>query len=257
MLSLQAPPTPPRPYCCLSSGKAMTSRMDAEFVSSITSRSTPNPMPAVGGMPYSSAVTKSSSMSMGYSSASYSASAALPLASAAARRAACVTLCVSIWDCSRRRCSTGSVSSLKLLASSRPTMNSSKRSVTPGLERCGLASGEISVGWSSTKVGCRSLPSTVASNISFSTCPTDGAVCTPVMAFITSLSPVALSQSRAADLAPSTSALGPQVPMMSSPPVASATRSFMGARRHGRAPRSMVSSPYGMTRLPPLARSQQ
>jgi hypothetical protein len=38
-----------------------------------------------------------------------------------------------------------------------------------------LASGEISVGWSSTNVGCRSLPSQHASNISFNTCPTEGA----------------------------------------------------------------------------------
>ena len=45
----------------------MTSRIDALFVSSITSLSTPRPIPAVGGMPYSSAVTKSSSMAMGYS----------------------------------------------------------------------------------------------------------------------------------------------------------------------------------------------
>jgi len=51
--------------CFLSNGNAMTSRMLGEFVSSMTSRSTPSPMPAVGGMPYSSAVTKSSSNSIG------------------------------------------------------------------------------------------------------------------------------------------------------------------------------------------------
>jgi hypothetical protein len=43
------------------SGKAMTSRMLGLSVSSITRRSMPMPMPAVGGMPYSSACTKSSS----------------------------------------------------------------------------------------------------------------------------------------------------------------------------------------------------
>ena len=42
-------------------GKRMTSRMVLEFVSSITQRSMPIPMPPVGGMPYSKAVRKSSS----------------------------------------------------------------------------------------------------------------------------------------------------------------------------------------------------
>lgn len=42
-------------------GKSKTSRMDALSVSSITSRSSPKPRPPVGGIPYSSAVTKSSS----------------------------------------------------------------------------------------------------------------------------------------------------------------------------------------------------
>ena len=41
-----------------------------------------------------------------------------------------------------------------------PAMNSSKRSTSPGRLRCGLASGEISAGWSSTKVGCWSRGST-------------------------------------------------------------------------------------------------
>ena len=36
-------------------GNSSTSRIDGEFVSSITSRSMPTPSPAVGGMPYSSA----------------------------------------------------------------------------------------------------------------------------------------------------------------------------------------------------------
>ena len=43
------------------SGNAMTSRMDAASVSSMTRRSIPIPTPPVGGMPYSRAVTKSSS----------------------------------------------------------------------------------------------------------------------------------------------------------------------------------------------------
>ena len=38
-------------------GNSRTSRIDGEFVYSMTSRSTPNPSPAVGGMPYSSART--------------------------------------------------------------------------------------------------------------------------------------------------------------------------------------------------------
>jgi hypothetical protein len=38
-------------------GNSSTSRIDAEFVYSITRRSTPSPRPAVGGMPYSSART--------------------------------------------------------------------------------------------------------------------------------------------------------------------------------------------------------
>src|ERR1700691_519624 len=38
-------------------GNSRTSRIDGEFVYSMTSRSTPRPSPAVGGMPYSSART--------------------------------------------------------------------------------------------------------------------------------------------------------------------------------------------------------
>lgn len=45
------------------SGKAITSRMLGLSVSSMTRRSTPRPIPPVGGMPYSSAVMKSSSSS--------------------------------------------------------------------------------------------------------------------------------------------------------------------------------------------------
>lgn len=42
-------------------GNSSTSRIAAESVSSITSRSIPNPMPPVGGIPYSRAQMKSSS----------------------------------------------------------------------------------------------------------------------------------------------------------------------------------------------------
>ena len=38
-------------------GNSSTSRMDGAFVNNITMRSTPNPKPAAGGMPYSSART--------------------------------------------------------------------------------------------------------------------------------------------------------------------------------------------------------
>jgi len=57
---------------------------------------------------------------------------------------------------------------------SAPAINSSQRSTQPGLERCGLASGDISSGWSVTKVGCTSVPSTTASNTSFRITPTLG-----------------------------------------------------------------------------------
>ena len=44
-----------RQRCGRSSGKRMTSRIDAEFVSNMTRRSMPTPSPAAGGIPYSSA----------------------------------------------------------------------------------------------------------------------------------------------------------------------------------------------------------
>ena len=40
-------------------GNSSTSRMESLLVSSITKRSTPNPRPPVGGMPYSRALMKS------------------------------------------------------------------------------------------------------------------------------------------------------------------------------------------------------
>ena len=45
-----------------------------------------------------------------------------------------------------------------------PATKSSKRSTTPGRLRWGLAKGEMSTGWSSTKVGCCRRGSTTASN---------------------------------------------------------------------------------------------
>ena len=48
-------------YCDLSTGNAITSLIDCESVRSIASLSIPKPIPPVGGIPYSRAVTKSSS----------------------------------------------------------------------------------------------------------------------------------------------------------------------------------------------------
>ena len=45
------------PYSGRMCGNSSTSRIEGELVYSITSRSTPKPKPAVGGMPYSSART--------------------------------------------------------------------------------------------------------------------------------------------------------------------------------------------------------
>src|SRR5690606_8952087 len=61
-------------FCGRMCGNRITSRMDGELVSSITRRSMPMPSPAVGGMPYSRARTKSASKCMASSSpASFSA----------------------------------------------------------------------------------------------------------------------------------------------------------------------------------------
>ena len=90
----------------------MTSRIEGESVRSITRRSMPMPSPAVGGMPCYRAVTKSSSRAWGISSS--------PAAWAAS------------WASKRCRWSTGSLSSEKALAISRPAMNSSNRSTTSG-----------------------------------------------------------------------------------------------------------------------------
>ena len=88
--------------------------MDAALVSNITRRSTPMPRPPVGGIPYSSAVRKSSSTSHASSSP-------------AALSAACAS--------KRWRWSIGSFSSENAFACSRPTIKSSKRSVYAGLSR--------------------------------------------------------------------------------------------------------------------------
>ena len=50
-------------YFCLMYGNNNTSRIDGEFVNSMTSLSIPIPKPPVGGIPYSSASKKSSSIS--------------------------------------------------------------------------------------------------------------------------------------------------------------------------------------------------
>mmetsp|Transcript_28987 Transcript_28987/g.93126 ORF Transcript_28987/g.93126 Transcript_28987/m.93126 type:complete len:224 (-) Transcript_28987:1330-2001(-) len=204
----------------------MTSLMEGESVSSITSRSIPMPSPPVGGMPCSSAVRKSSSTPHASSSP-------------AAFLAACAS--------NRARWSTGSVSSENALASSRPTAKSSNRSVTPGRVRCGLASGDTSVGWSRTKVGCTSSGSQSSSKHSASSSPSEGASPAPA-------TPAACAAARAA--------ASPSPPEAASePPSASrsakksncgsfsATSSAMVTRRHGGA-RSM-EAPWYSTEVPP------
>ena len=109
--------------------------MFAESVTSMASRSMPIPQPPVGGMPYSMARRKSSSMAW---------------ASPSPRR------CISTCSSNRRRWSIGSFSSENALANSLPQMNSSNRSVRSGLSGCRLARGDISTGYSVMKVGfCR------------------------------------------------------------------------------------------------------
>ncbi len=99
--------------------------MLAAPVSIITSRSMPRPTPPVGGIPCSSASMKTSSK--GWASSS-------PRAISAA--------CCS----NRRRCSSGSLSSLNELAISTPPAKASQRSTRPSSERWALAKGESSVG---------------------------------------------------------------------------------------------------------------
>src|SRR5256886_17388039 len=81
-----------------SMGKRITSRIFVWSARIIVSRSTPNPTPPAGGMPYSNARRKSSSSCWASTSP-------------AARKTPCCS--------KRRRCSSGSFSSLNALASSR------------------------------------------------------------------------------------------------------------------------------------------
>ena len=100
--------------------------MDAESVSSMTRRSRPKPRPPVGGIPYSRAVTKSSStwaVVFGFSARFFS--------TCATKRA--------FW-------SMGSLSSEKALPYSQPQMKYSNRSVKAGSSALRLARGLFSTG---------------------------------------------------------------------------------------------------------------
>src|SRR6266446_2711416 len=126
-------------------GKRITSRMDRESVSSMTSRSMPTPTPPVGGIPISSARRKSESRTCASSSPR---SRSFPCCSKA------------------RLCSSGSFCSENEFATSMPATISSKRSTTSGSPRFTFASGEISRGWSTRKVGFMSLGCTFTETIS-------------------------------------------------------------------------------------------
>src|SRR5262249_54649740 len=116
----------------LISGNRITSRIDGLLVSSMTSRSMPTPSPPVGGSPYSSARM-------------YSSSIAWASRSPRARLLNCAS--------KRRRCSAGSFSSLKALATSNPPMYSSNRSTVSRSSGFCFESGDTSVGKAKTKVG--------------------------------------------------------------------------------------------------------
>ena len=103
----------------------MTSLIEGWLVNNIVNLSIPIPKPAVGGIPYSKAFIKSSSICWASSSPS-----ALALA--------CDSN-LSFW-------SIGSFNSLNALHISLPNTNPSKRSTIPSLDLCFLASGEISNG---------------------------------------------------------------------------------------------------------------
>src|SRR4030042_2574029 len=100
-------------YCSgFNCGNNITSLIDCELVSNITSLSIPIPSPAAGGIPYSRALTKSSSIQCAASS---------PCALAST----CVSnLCL---------CSIGSISSENALAISLDVMNNSNLSASAGL----------------------------------------------------------------------------------------------------------------------------
>ena len=107
-------------------GKRITSLIVGLSVSSITSLSTPMPRPPVGGRPYSSAVTKSSS------------TCALQPGSCALFSFTCFTK-RSFW-------SMGSLSSENALPNSLEQMKYSNLSVNAGSEGLRFASGEFSTG---------------------------------------------------------------------------------------------------------------
>mmetsp|Transcript_62939 Transcript_62939/g.174458 ORF Transcript_62939/g.174458 Transcript_62939/m.174458 type:complete len:202 (+) Transcript_62939:3-608(+) len=119
-------------------GKRITSLMLLLSVRSIASRSIPQPQPPVGGNPCSRAVTKPASTPW-----------ASPSPASAARA------------CARKHsiCRSGSLSSVYALQSSLPQTKSSKRSVRPSSVRCHLASGLMTCGWSTMKVGFTTLSS--------------------------------------------------------------------------------------------------
>mmetsp|Transcript_5474 Transcript_5474/g.15089 ORF Transcript_5474/g.15089 Transcript_5474/m.15089 type:complete len:290 (-) Transcript_5474:337-1206(-) len=188
----------------LSSGKAMTSRMEGASARSMTRRSIPMPMPAVGGMPISRACRKSSSTP-------HASSSPAALSSA--------------WRSKRSRWSTGSVSSEKALPSSRPTAKSSKRSVRPALlgSRCGFARGLTSTGYSQTKVGWISSASHSSSKQRLSSSPMD-----PTLAASGTPAAAAASCALAKSSGDSRSRL-----VRSRPFSLSLTKSDMVTRRHG------------------------
>src|SRR5262249_16653720 len=127
-------------------GKRIRSRIDAESERSMASRSMPIPSPAVGGIPYSSARTKSSSIQCASSSPR-------------SRSRACSS--------NRRRWSMGSLSSEYALAISRRLMKSSKRSTRRGSLALRFDSGDSSLRKTVTKVGWISVGSTRVSKMSF------------------------------------------------------------------------------------------
>jgi hypothetical protein len=148
-------------------GNSITSLIDCEFVSSITSLSIPMPSPAAGGIPYSSALTKSSSIQCASSS---------PCAFAST----CVrNLCL---------CSIGSLSSENAFAISLDVINSSNLSASAWLPGFLLARGESSTGWSIINTGWINSGSTFSLNISSSIFPGDSpSVISILLAFAHSL----------------------------------------------------------------------
>src|SRR5690606_4213354 len=123
----------------LRSGNSTTSRMLGASANSIASLSMPSPRPPVGGIPYSSATRKSSSRR-------WASSSPVPLRTSRASN--------------RLGWSRGSLCSPNALPCSMPTATGSNRSTRPGRERCPLASGLITSGWSMTKAGPTMLGST-------------------------------------------------------------------------------------------------